>query len=311
MRLRVSRNTAQERLTNVLAQGYELRRGLGAEIGAIQQSNSWDEEVDLKRYTQATNLWVQTVREAVMAVFPTSLEWDVLSAQMGHVTISWNNLPHKIGVLYFQELPGLLDRLKRILDTDLGRYTDLPQKERLFIEDIDSFTRVRDVNPAMVAHLLKNGTLDISEDQVQLALEQILDVPFHKKDWGGELCDMYTANVIVNGARRGAAFLLKGPGIKKPEMTIADCGRNGDQLVRLFLLQAEIYIIQFVGVVSELLIADALGKVDQLRAQGREAHVLVMDGQDTARLLYAYGKLNDARVANRGALITSEFVLRR
>jgi hypothetical protein len=45
---------------------------------------------------------------------------------------------------------------------------------------------------------------------VQTALEAILEVPLHKKDWGGEINDLYTANVIVGGRRRASAFLLKG-----------------------------------------------------------------------------------------------------
>ena len=87
------------------------------------------------------------------------------------------------------------------------------------------------MNPAMVRHLVTNGYLASSEDEVQTALEQILEVPFHRKDWGGEINDLYTANVVVNGARRATAFLLKGPGIGKKVMEIADCGKRGDQIV--------------------------------------------------------------------------------
>lgn len=46
--------------------------------------------------------------------------------------------------------------------------------------------------------------------------------------------DLYTANVVLNGVRRPTAFLLKGNGLKKREMNIGDCGKNGDQIVRLF-----------------------------------------------------------------------------
>src|SRR5437660_9554881 len=117
------------------------------------------------------------------------------------------------------------------MQTSLLQYTNLPLQERLYIEDIEGFQKVRDVNPAMVAGFLSKGFLDRAEDQVQMALEQILGVPFHRKDWGGEVNDLYTANVVVNGSRRATAFLLKGPGIGKKEMTIADCGKNGDQIV--------------------------------------------------------------------------------
>ncbi len=75
------------------------------------------------------------------------------------------------------------------------------------------------------------------------------------------------------------------------EMTIADCGRNGDQLVRLFSTPADLFIVQYVGQIAEMLIKDVQGKVSELQAQGKTAHFLIIDGQDTARLLHAYGKL--------------------
>lgn len=102
--------------------------------------------------------------------------------------------------------------------------------ERLYVEDVDSFSKVRDVNPSMVTRFLSNSFLDWSEDQVQLALEQILDVSFHKKDWGGEINDLYTANVVVAGDRRATAFLLKGPGIGKKEMTSQTVARTAINL---------------------------------------------------------------------------------
>lgn len=86
------------------------------------------------------------------------------------------------------------------------------------MEDIDSFQKVRDVNPATVLGMLQNGYLDRSEDSIQTALERILSVPMHKKDWGGEQNDLYTANVVVGGVRRETAFLLMGHGLKSPTM---------------------------------------------------------------------------------------------
>jgi hypothetical protein len=192
---------------------------------------------------------------------------------------------------YLDSLPRFFTRLRHILDTDLGRYTDLPIQDRLYVEHIDSFQKVRDVNPRMVDHALKDGFLSKSEEEVQIALEQILNVPFHRKDWGGEINDLYTANVVVNGARRSTAFLLKGPGIGRKVMEIADCGKRGDQLVRLFSTPADLYVVQYVGPIADLLIRDVEGKVANARATGKESHFLIMDGQDTARVLHAYDKL--------------------
>ena len=96
----------------------------------------------------------------------------------------------------------------------------MPLDARLYVEDIDSLRKVRDVNSATVMDVLEDGYLDRSEDSIQVALERILNVPFHKKDWGGEINDLYTANVIINGARCETAFLLKGNGLRKKTMEI-------------------------------------------------------------------------------------------
>jgi hypothetical protein len=89
----------------------------------------------------------------------------------------------------------------------------------LYVEDIDSFAKVRDVNPDIVAGLLTSGGFfSASEERVQIGLEKILKESFHKKDWPGEYNDLYTSNVVVNGTRRATAFLLKGNGIQVQTM---------------------------------------------------------------------------------------------
>src|SRR5205823_14980644 len=135
--------------------------------------------------------------------------------------------------------------LNRLRITSLPEYTDLPLDARHYVEDIDSFRRVRDVNPGTVLAFLKDGYLDRSEDSVQTALERILDVPFHKKDWGGELNDVYTANLVVNGVRHESAFLLKGNGLRSSTMELRHCGANGDQILRLCSSPARLFVVQF------------------------------------------------------------------
>jgi hypothetical protein len=163
---------------------------------------------------------------------------------------------------------------------------------QLFPEDIANFSRIREVTQTEVVSLLsKNGRLDRLEDDIQIALEQILSVPFHKPDWAGEDNDMFTANVSIRGERVQTAFLLKGRGEKAGELQIADCGTNGDQLVRLFHSPAELFIIQYVGRISEAVIKDVRGKVELRKRQGNRGWFCILDGQDTARLLRAYKKL--------------------
>jgi hypothetical protein len=166
---------------------------------------------------------------------------------------------------------------------------------RLYVENIDNFSRVRDVKPSMVAHLLIDGCLNVAENIVKTALEEILQVPHHRKDSCVELDDIYTANVTVRGRLLATAFMLKGPGIGTKEMDIKHCGSKGNQLVRLFDAPAELFVIQFIGRIAETVVKDVEGKVTARRAQGKPAQFLIMEGQDTARVLHAYGKLKKKR----------------
>jgi hypothetical protein len=160
---------------------------------------------------------------------------------------------------------------------------------RLHLDDIDSFQKVRDVSSAHQL-LTDDGYFDRSEDDIQRALEDIIGERVHKKDWGGELNDLYTSYVKVKGARIATAFLLKGHGLRERVMTIASCGKRGDQLVRLLDSPAQLFVVQFVGTIHESLIRDLHDKIEHLRLKGMPACYCVINGQDTARLLVAYGK---------------------
>ena len=166
---------------------------------------------------------------------------------------------------------------------------ETPESKQIFIDDIDSFVAVREISPGMVSEMIDNkGYFNVSEEDVKLCLEGILTEPFHKLDWGGEYNDMYSTNLIFNGKRMAVAFLLKGNGLKYKTMEIKHCGKNGDQLVRLFESPAEVFIIQFVGNISESIIKDIKGKVELISSKGKTAFYCIINGQDTARLLKAY-----------------------
>ncbi len=270
--------------------GYRILRGIENDHGKRAKAGDFDENRDVATYESWFEEWAQAVRKGLREIFPTDLEANYFVTQEVLPRFRYRGVNQRVGELT-DSFPRYFARLRHILDVDLGRYTDLPIQDRLYVEDVDSFAKVRDVNPAKVASYLDQGFLNRSEDQVQLALEQILDVPFHRKDWGGEINDLYTANVTVNGARRATAFLLKGPGIGRKTMQISDCGKRGDQLIRLFSTPADLYVIQYVGPISDLLIKDVEGKVAVAKGSEKIVHFLIMDGQDTARVLHAYSKL--------------------
>jgi hypothetical protein len=74
-------------------------------------------------------------------------------------------------------------------------------------------------------------------------------------------------------------------------MEIKDCGKNGDQLVRLARSEASLFFVQYVGNISESVVTDIAGKAALHRSRGAEASYCIIDGQDTARLLRAYGRI--------------------
>ena len=283
MRLRKSLVSSEEELVACLNGGYQL-------LNEIHEEYSNDKKIDEAKNKNKLNEWGEKVIKCLESIFPTELEAHQFlnppsSLRFIETTIDrpYQELSHRL-----TDLIGSLDKIRA---DRLSLYTDLPADIRLYVEDIDSFRNVRDVNPEAASDLIVNGYWDVAEDFVQLMLEQILDVPFHKKDWGGEYNDLYTANVIVNGRRTASAFLLKGNGLRKKAMEIKDCGKNGDQIVRLFESPAQLYVIQFVGNISEAVIKDVEGKVKEKRAHGQDAWYCIITGQDSARLARAYGKV--------------------
>ncbi len=290
MRLKLSRVDAEEELTRELAEGQLIVSLLAEADGMRRQGRLTQKEYDEATATYGGLLqsWVGRVAKALSGIFPTVLEeYKFRNALPSGVVRagSSSRSPEPQARAYVAALDD-------ILRNSLGRYTDLPVKDCLFVEDIDSFRKVRDINPAVVAPLLQEGGyLDVPEDFVQRGLETILSEAFHKRDWGGELNDLYSTNLLVNGARVATAFLLKGNGLKKREMQLSDCGKNGDQVQRLFESPAKLFVIQFVGRVSEAVTKDAAKNVELLRGQGKEAWYCIINGQDTARILIAYGVL--------------------
>jgi hypothetical protein len=153
----------------------------------------------------------------------------------------------------------------------------------LFIDDIDSFSKVKNITRSTVRESI------LSEDFVQMKLEEILGELRHRRDWGGESCDLYTSDLKIKGKRYRAAFLLKGSGTKG-KLTIAKCGKNGDQIQRLFKCPADIFIIQHISEIDETVIEEARQKTLALRVKNPKAHFCIIDGLDTQRLIQVYSK---------------------
>ena len=120
--------------------------------------------------------------------------------------------------------------------------------------------------------------------------EEIIGENFHQGDWGGEMNDLVTSHLRIGGSRLRVVFLLKGNGTKG-RLTIAKCGRNGDQILRLTEAPVDLYVIQHVDEIDQRVIFDLRSKVDLKIDRGEHCKMCIIDGTDTARILRAYGKI--------------------
>jgi hypothetical protein len=155
--------------------------------------------------------------------------------------------------------------------------------EQFTIDDIDSFARVRDEPFA-------NANFPVEEKAFKEGLQKVLGEEGTFQDWGGELDDLYSTRLIVEGQRRSAAFGLKGKattGILTPRKM----GKNGDQIQRLFRPPADVYIVQYWGQIDQSVIEQMQAFATAKSAsEGRMVQYGVIDGQDTNRLMRAYSE---------------------
>jgi hypothetical protein len=170
--------------------------------------------------------------------------------------------------------------------SNLNWFGETPRWDRyneVWIDEIDSFAAVKGMRPPSTADAceLKN----ISELAIKQAFQEIIGEPFAEKDWGGEHSDLDTTQLIWNGTRQAAVFAFKGPskfGVLHP----GDMGKNGDQIDRLFHLNADLYVIQhchkFAASVRNMM------RMYATTPPGR--NFVIIDGADTYRTLRAYGK---------------------
>lgn len=180
---------------------------------------------------------------------------------------------------------GYLHDEPRITDGIADPQKALPNQMEVFVSQIDSFSRVKagDSVSGGELEMLRN----VSESAIKNAFSEIIGEPFVPLDWGGELSDLTTSNLSVNGARVAAAFAFKGPAKYKP-MTVAELGKNGDQIFRLFSEPVDLVVLQHCHQVTSAVRA-------HMRAFGTRMGNLkafcIIDGADTARILRAYQKL--------------------
>jgi hypothetical protein len=166
-------------------------------------------------------------------------------------------------------------------------------KLQVYPEQIDTFDKMRDIEkPHRKADLKLLEA--VPEADVKQALAEIIGEPIVPKDWGGERSDLFTTRLSVSGQRISAAFALKGPAKFKP-MTMAELGKNGDQIDRLFTEPAELLILQHCHEITPP-VRSAMRAYAQRMGDLRLFSVI--DGYDTLQILRAYGKCGQSAEAS-------------
>lgn len=154
--------------------------------------------------------------------------------------------------------------------------------KQIFIEEIANFSKVKKFKKS------KGKYLDILENDVKVLIKKILGEYKEQKDWGGEQSDLFTTRLTLDKKRLPVAFCLKGRG-KKGILQISDCGKNGDQIIRLFKEPAKLFIWQYVGDISSQ-VYDMMETCAYKKSEGgaKEVYYCIIDGSDTERLFKVY-----------------------
>ena len=283
MKLKTSANAARERIVEMINSGNILLEKVTGEYYAGKKAGTFDEKKDIPRWKDQQIDWLHKCLSGLQDVFPTPTEAIRLknaqapAAFQSGQNIKWSGLTN--------DIRAKLSALDSI-DKSIEKYS-VEMAEELFIEDIDSFAKARDINPRQIKRLLP---LKLSADQIQTFLREILKEDFRRPDSGGEVSEALTVHLKVGGDRMKAAFLLKGSGTQG-KLTINKCGKNGAQIEKLVQAPADLYIIQHVDGIDDRAIKKLNGKIELLNSQGKKCRMCIVDGTDTARILLAYGKI--------------------
>jgi hypothetical protein len=154
--------------------------------------------------------------------------------------------------------------------------------KEITVDDIDQFAATKRMKDASVQ--------TISEKAFKRGVQRLIGDKGKFQDWGGEPNDLFTTRVRIKGRRIATAFAFKGPGTSGI-LTPAKLGKNGDQIQRLFLSPAEVFIVQYHSQIGQAVVEQmkAFATINSVH-EGKEVRYGIIDGDDTRRLIAAYPK---------------------
>src|SRR5438552_3707857 len=125
MRLRVSKPSCEERLLSCLNAGYALSRDIFSAYEAKMQAGTFSPATDLPLLKQPFRDWLDTTHQTLVDVFPTRLEANLFIQRFSVTAADYSEMNNEVGHLVYGRIPKYIDRLHRILETQLPRYGDL------------------------------------------------------------------------------------------------------------------------------------------------------------------------------------------
>ncbi|NKS50175.1 hypothetical protein GS480_15730 [Rhodococcus hoagii] len=166
-----------------------------------------------------------------------------------------------------------------------GSETRFRDRLRIHPSEIDQFKGV-EFDMALERKDLKL-LREVPEEKVKTAFAEIIHEPSVPKDWGGELFDLMTNRITVNGERYQAVVAFKGPAKFHP-MTLADLGKNGDQIDRLSYTDADLLVVQHCHEIT----APVTNMLKVYAGYpGFRRRYMAIDGFDTIRILRHFSYL--------------------
>lgn len=160
----------------------------------------------------------------------------------------------------------------------------LAKTKPISIQEIDNFSKIKKMK-SMEYDLEKN------EDDIKELFKKIAGEKGIFTDWPGEKNDLLTY-LTMNRKKFLVAFAFKGKSKKTiKKLRPMDMGKNGDQVERLFSSPAEIFFVQFVGQMHELMLSE-MEKQSILKSYytGKKIYYGTIDGNDTLKIFAKYGK---------------------
>ncbi len=158
--------------------------------------------------------------------------------------------------------------------------------------DFDAFKAVDFARRISLAELDELKT--IPEATIKRTFADLLGEPFVDKDWGGEIGDLFTANASIGGKPTTCGFMFKGPAVFR-KLQPADCGKNGDQVIRLFEYPAQCFVLQHCHAVSPAV--RTMMRALAVERFHQRARFCVIDGYQTLMILRRYQKLRKSPAA--------------